>query len=113
MNLRDWSKFVLPFAKEDGYRQLQISKEVWNEMLTPIQSSKPNESYAAGWVLFDRPRFKGQAFFHNGSNTTWYCYALALPGKHQCILVATNVFNDRAQKACNDVAEFINTFPAE
>jgi hypothetical protein len=28
-------------------------------------------------------------------------------------LVATNVFNDPAQKACNDVAEFINTFPAE
>jgi CubicO group peptidase (beta-lactamase class C family) len=113
MNLRDWSKFVLPFAQEDGYRQLQISKEVWNEMLNPNQSSKPNESYAAGWVLFDRPRFNGQAFFHNGSNTTWYCYALALPGKHQCILVATNVFNDPAQKACNDVAEFINTFPAE
>lgn len=113
MNLRDWSKFVVQFAKEDGYRHLQISETTWKEMLSPMQVKNPNESYAAGWVLFDKPRFNGRAYFHNGSNTTWYCYALALPGKQQCILVATNAFNDPVRKACDDIAEFINTFPSE
>ena len=113
MNLRDWSKFVVHFAKEDGYRHFQISETIWKEMLSPMQVTNPNESYAAGWVLFDKPRFNGRAYFHNGSNTTWYCYALALPGKQQCILVATNAFNDPAMKACDDIAEFINTFPSE
>jgi CubicO group peptidase (beta-lactamase class C family) len=111
MNLQDWSKFVLPFASDDGYRQLKISPEVWNEMLKPPASSRGVESYAAGWIIFDKPDFGGLAYWHNGSNTTWYCYALAMPGKQQCILVATNVDSDPARKACDDVARFINEFP--
>ena len=108
LSLRDWSKFVLAFARDDGYLQLNISAEVWKELLTPAQAVDPNESYAGGWIIFDKPAYGGRAFFHNGSNTTWYSYALALPGKDACILVATNAFNDTARKACDQVARFMN-----
>ncbi|WP_161604738.1 serine hydrolase domain-containing protein [Roseiconus nitratireducens] len=108
MNLRDWSKFVMAFASKDGNRKLGISGKVWKQLLTPPSGSDSEQAYAGGWMVFDKPEYNGRAFFHNGSNTTWYCYALAIPGKNACVLVATNVFNDPARKACDEVARFIN-----
>lgn len=111
MNLIDWSKFVLAFATDDGNHRLKISSEIWREMLTPHQATSAGNQYASGWIVFDKPEFGGRAYFHNGTNTFWYCYAVAMPGKHCCILVATNVFTEPARKACDDVARFINKFP--
>lgn len=107
MNVEDWSKFVIPFARKDGYQAFGISSDVWQQMLTPQESSSANESYAAGWIIFDKPAYGGTAYFHNGSNTTWYCYAIAAPEKGYVILVATNVFSNPARQACDEVAKYL------
>ncbi len=106
VNVPDWSKFVLKFASSDGHKALKISDEVWKEMLAPAEGAKGDGRYAAGWMLFDNPELT-KGLFHNGSNTTWYCYALVEPEKHCCILVATNVFSDIASRECDLMARYL------
>jgi CubicO group peptidase (beta-lactamase class C family) len=113
MNLRDWSRFVILYGSEEGYRQLGISKEIWQSMLTPTESSVKDACYHSGWIVFDNPVFGGKGYFHNGSNTTWYCYAVAVPGKQQCLLVATNSYTTQAQKACDEIARYLASFPID
>ncbi len=106
INLRDWSRFVMPFADPQGYKALNISEEVWQELLKPAEGEKREERYAAGWVLVDNPNL-GNGFFHNGSNTTWYAYAFAVPSSRCCVLVATNVFSESARRECDAIARFM------
>ncbi|MFO0925305.1 MAG: hypothetical protein U0905_22825, partial [Pirellulales bacterium] len=108
MSLSDWSKFTLPFAKEDGYTQLKISPDVWNAMLKAHPDSQKENAYAAGWLLMENPQFHGKLFFHNGSNTSWYCYAVSIPSKKATILIATNFFSVGAQKACDQMARKVS-----
>lgn len=104
MSVSDWSKFVLKFSLPGGHKELGISEEIWNSMLTPTDGS---QDYAAGWIPFDNPDFKGSGFFHNGSNTSWYCYAVALKARPGCLLIATNCYSNSARKACDDIARWI------
>ncbi len=106
MNMKDWSKFVLKFIEPEGKKELKISDEIWNQMLQPAPDMKDHERYAGGWIHIDNPPV-GTGLFHNGSNTTWYCYAFAEETRKTCVLVATNVFNQAAQRECDDIARFI------
>ena len=108
MDLQDWSRFVLPYAMTSGHEKLNISESVWTSMLTPAKGQRKLHAYAAGWIVFDDPTGKGKRYFHNGSNTTWYSYAIASPIKRQCILVVTNVYTDKARKACDEIARFLD-----
>ncbi len=96
----------MPFADPQGYKALNISEEVWQELLKPAEGEKREERYAAGWVLVDNPNL-GNGFFHNGSNTTWYAYAFAVPSSRCCVLVATNVFSESARRECDAIARFM------
>lgn len=106
MNLRDWSKFVIHFADPKGYKALNISEEIWRELLQPAADTKDDNRYAAGWILIDNPEL-GNGFFHNGSNTTWYAYAFAVQSDRCCVLVATNVFSEAARRECDAIARFM------
>ncbi len=106
MNLRDWSKFVIHFADPKGYQALNISEEIWRELLKPAADMKDEDRYAAGWILIDNPEL-GNGFFHNGSNTSWYAYAFAVQSDRSCVLVATNVFSESATRECDAIARFM------
>lgn len=107
MNMMDWSKFTIQFAKEDGYAALKIAPDVWETMLKPPPDSKSESAYAAGWIALENPQFHGKLYFHNGSNGSWYCYAVAIPSKKATILVATNYYSNGARKACDQMARKI------
>lgn len=46
-------------------------------MLTPNEIPINGNSYNAGWIFFDNPNFGAKGFFYDGSNGTWYSYAVA------------------------------------
>lgn len=106
MHMQDWAKFVSKFIKPDGNKDLRISDEVWRDLYTPAHEAQGEERYAAGWILVDNPPV-GKGLFHNGSNTTWYCYAFADHSSQSCVLVATNAFNQAARRECDAIARFM------
>ena len=106
LNLRDWSKFVNHFADPQGYKALNISKEIWQELLKPSGEATGDEAYAAGWIPVDNPEL-GQGLFHNGSNTTWYSYAFAVRSAQCSVLVVTNVYSESARRECDAIARFL------
>lgn len=106
VNLKDWSKFVIHFADPNGYKALNISEEIWRELLKPAANTQDENPYAAGWILIDNPEL-GNGLFHNGSNTSWYAYAFAVQSDRCCVLVATNVYSEAARRECDAIARFM------
>lgn len=104
MNLDDWSKFVILYCKADSHSKLGISKDVWDEFLRMPETENKHQKYMSGWIAYDSPAFQGKGLFHNGSNTSWYCYALASSERQQCVLVAINAASESAQKIADEIA---------
>lgn len=64
--------------------------------------SSPLKNYACGWVVLKRGWAGGRVLWHNGSNTMWYIVMWLAPEKNFCVIAATNIAGDNAEKACND-----------
>ena len=62
------------------------------------------DDYACGWVRLKRGWAGGPVLWHNGSNTMWYIVMWLAPEKNFCVIAATNVAGDDAEKACDDAA---------
>ncbi len=62
------------------------------------------DDYACGWVRLKRDWAGGPVLWHNGSNTMWYIVMWLAPEKNFCVIAATNVAGDDAEKACDDAA---------
>jgi CubicO group peptidase (beta-lactamase class C family) len=62
------------------------------------------DDYACGWVRMKRGWAGGLVLWHNGSNTMWYIVMWLAPLKNFCVIAATNVAGDDAEKACDDAA---------
>lgn len=60
------------------------------------------DDYACGWVRMRRPWAGGPVLWHNGSNTYFYIVMWLAPEKNFCVIAATNVAGDDAEKACDD-----------
>jgi CubicO group peptidase (beta-lactamase class C family) len=60
------------------------------------------DDYACGWVRLKRDWGGGTVLWHNGSNTMWYIVMWLAPEKDFCVIAATNVAGDDAEKACDD-----------
>ncbi len=104
MNLDDWSRFVIAWCQPEGNAALGISKAVLDDMLRMPNTDNLQERYSSGWIAYDNPAFHGKGLFHNGSNTSWYCYALASPDREQCVLVAINSFTETARRVADEIA---------
>jgi CubicO group peptidase (beta-lactamase class C family) len=63
------------------------------------------DDYACGWVRMKRGWAGGQVLWHNGSNGMWYIVMWLAPEKDFCLIAATNVAGDDAEKACDDARE--------
>lgn len=62
------------------------------------------DDYACGWVRMKRGWAGGPVLWHNGSNTMWYIVMWLAPKKDFCVIAATNIAGDDAEKACDDAA---------
>ena len=69
-----------------------------------IKASGPDDNYACGWVVYQRPWADGTALMHNGSNTMWYLVMWLAPEKNFAVIAATNIAGEGAEKACDDAA---------
>jgi CubicO group peptidase (beta-lactamase class C family) len=74
------------------------------ETLARLHASPDGAGYACGWIVTPRPWAGGNALYHNGSNTMWYVIMWLAPNKNFSVVVGTNIYNDGAQKALDDVA---------
>ncbi|MEM8884453.1 MAG: serine hydrolase domain-containing protein [Planctomycetota bacterium] len=99
--LADWSKFVALHlqAAQDGKEDLLLKRATLRRLHTP----RKGETYAAGWVVAERPWGGGRVLNHNGSNTMWYCVTWLAPKKGFAVLLTCNQGGPKAAKAC-DVA---------
>ena len=69
-----------------------------------VEIKSSMDDYACGWVRLKRGWAGGMALWHNGSNTMWYIVMWLAPERNFCVIAATNVAGDDAEKACDDAA---------
>jgi len=110
-SLADWAKYVQLHLK--GCREnvkvgeLTLTRETFARLHTPYAGAEPK--YGFGWVFEKRPWAGGDgtAFWHNGSNTMWYCVTWLGPGNGVAALVTTNQASPKAQGATDQVAALL------
>lgn len=100
MPILEWAKFVQLFSTPAAPDKLKIDEETWERLLDPGKEGQ----YAGGWNRLQRQWAGGDALFHNGSNTSWYCVAWVAPENGMFCLVATNCYEASAMRACDEVA---------
>ncbi|MHC4408172.1 MAG: serine hydrolase domain-containing protein [Planctomycetota bacterium] len=100
VSLRDWSKFIALHLQgaQDGEKPLLLKRET----LRRIQTAEKGEDYAYGWVVAIRSWGGGEVFWHNGSNTMWFCVVWIAPKKDFAVLLTCNQGGVAATKACDD-----------
>ena len=104
LQIGEWSRFVLLFANSEPPTELGISDAVWKE----LRAAKFGGEYAGGWVV-EQPKWaKEKLLWHNGSNTTWYCMAYAVPEQACCLIAVTNAYCPQAERACEDMIEVLS-----
>ena len=97
------------------YAMFHLQENATNGLLKPETMARlhkpdgrnidsPVDNYACGWVVLQRGWAGGRTLWHNGSNTMWYVVMWLAPEKNFCVIVATNVAGDDAEKACDDAA---------
>lgn len=95
------------------YAMLHLQESATNGLLKPetlVRLHKPDsknissplDNYACGWVIMKRGWAGGRVLWHNGSNTMWYIVMWLAPEKNFCVIAATNIAGDDADKACDD-----------
>ena len=98
MNLHDWGRFVrshvLGVGGADGY--------VTAESYRRLHERQHGIAYTCGWGVAERPWAGGEAWTHNGSDTTWYAQVWASPGRDLVFLAAANCGME-ASGACDTI----------
>jgi CubicO group peptidase (beta-lactamase class C family) len=67
-----------------------------------VKAASSDENYACGWVVWQRDWAGGPAWWHSGSNTTWYIVMWLAPNKNFAVIAATNIAGDGAKQGCDD-----------
>ncbi|MSR63191.1 MAG: class A beta-lactamase-related serine hydrolase [Planctomycetes bacterium] len=110
-SLADWAKYVrlhLAGARGDvKIGELTLTRDAFARLHTPYDG--PKEKYGFGWVFEKRPWAGGDgtAFWHNGSNTLWYCVTWLGPANGVAVLVTTNSASAKAKGATDQVAALL------
>jgi len=104
-SLDDLARFAMFHLQENATNGL-LKPETLARLHKPdgTNISSPVENYACGWVILKRGWAGGRTLWHNGSNTMWYIVMWLAPEKNFCVIAATNVAGDDAEKACDDAA---------
>lgn len=120
-SIPDWARFAaLHLAGARGSTSLLDLAQIQH-----LQTPPTDADYACGWVVytadakrslassllvrslgFDEEQLNdwtgGRALFHNGSNTLWLSWLMILPEKNLALMVVTNQFGPKVEKACGD-----------
>ncbi len=104
-SLDDLARYAMFHLQENATNGL-LKPETLARLHKPdgTNTSSPIENYACGWVILKRDWAGGRTLWHNGSNTMWYIVMWLAPEKNFCVIAATNVAGDDAEKACDDAA---------
>jgi len=97
MTMDAWAHFVRLHLR--GARPGKDTLLLKRETLQRLQSPRPKEDYAMGWVRLQRPWAGGPVLMHNGSNTMWFAVTWVAPKKDLAILVACNQGGGPGDKA--------------
>ena len=110
-SLADWAKYVqlhLRGARADvKVGEITLARETFARLHAPYPGKDPKYGY--GWV-FEKPAWVtggGSGFWHNGSNTMWYCVTWLEPEKGMAVLVAANQAAPKAEGAVAEVAALL------
>jgi CubicO group peptidase (beta-lactamase class C family) len=98
MTLRDWARFVSAHLRGENGVDSILKAETFRK----LHECPEFQTYALGWMREPRPWAGGDALFHSGSNTLWYCVAWLAPAKDVAFLAATNIGGDSGAKACDE-----------
>lgn len=109
--LADWAKFIqlhLRGARGDvKVGELTLTKDAFARLHTPMPGA--GAQYGYGWV-FDKRDWAGgdgTVWWHNGSNTMWYCVSWSGPGHGFAALATTNIFTPESQKAADEAVQLM------
>ncbi len=94
-NLLDLAQYALALLRNARGEAVLIAPETMQRVLTAL----PDQEYALGWIVADRPWAGGNAFTHSGSNTMNYLTIWLAPKRNLAIITATNCGNEKAPKA--------------
>ena len=111
-SIGDLAKYAaFHMAGERGEGKL-LKPETFKKLHTPVED---NDDYALGWAALPRKWAKGNALWHNGSNTMFYVVVWIAPERNFAVVVATNDgAQDRAPEACDAAAvQMIHRFLGE
>jgi D-alanyl-D-alanine carboxypeptidase len=97
-SMGDWSRFIAEILRSAQGHPSLVSAGTFKQLITPL----PNQDYAGGWIIAQRPWAGGMALTHAGSNTTWFCNVWIAPNKDSAFLIATNCGGDSAAKAADE-----------
>ena len=75
------------------------------ELLQTI--AEGNDSYACGWVVYDRPWAKGPAITHSGSNTMNFCTIWFAPKRKFVAIAVSNVDERTGPAPCDAVVSYL------
>lgn len=87
-SMEDWAKYLRTHLLNPGESDFPflIDETHWSHLHRPRHSTE----YAGGWLIGERGWADGPVYFHNGSNTMWYCMTFVAPKKGVAIFGASN-----------------------
>jgi CubicO group peptidase (beta-lactamase class C family) len=97
-SISDWARFIAEILHAAQGHPMLVSAETFKELITPM----PEQDYAGGWIITQRPWADGLALTHAGSNTRWYCNVWIAPKKDFAVLIAINYGSDPVAKAADE-----------
>jgi CubicO group peptidase (beta-lactamase class C family) len=109
-SLDDWAKFVALIVRgARGEPSDYLSIESF-EVVLHAHRIDDHSSYAAGWMVVERPWARGAnpgargvCYTHTGSNNSWFAVAWLAPERDFAVLVATNRAGAAASAACDGI----------
>jgi CubicO group peptidase (beta-lactamase class C family) len=103
-SIPDWAKFCAVHARAGNGDGPSLLKP---ESFLRLHQPSPGDNYAIGWEVLERRWAGGTVLTHSGSNTMWFATTWIVPGKATAFLVATNMAEGSAAKACDDAVALL------
>ncbi len=99
-SMADWAAFAMEHLPTSPRERRLLQPAT----LAVLHKPATEGGYAMGWRVLQRKWGGGTVLFHAGSNTMNYAVAWLAPRRDFAVLVATNLGNGGAAKACDEAA---------
>ncbi len=96
--LADWARFVALHLEGARGRPRLLGAASFARLHA---RAAPDDDFAMGWIVAERPWANGRVLTHEGSNTMWTCVVWLAPERDFAVLVTCNQGGDGAHQACD------------